>query len=87
MITSAEDLIEAMGWDRPTAKPIQNKIKFEGDSDSQSIVSLLGSEDELSLNQLTALSGLNVAQLTSILMDLEMDDIVLSLPGKRYRLM
>ncbi len=86
MITSAEDLIEAMGWDRPQSKPIQNKIQFEGDNDSLSIVSLLQSEDELSLNQLATLSGLNIAQITSILMDMEMDDIVMSLPGKRYRL-
>ena len=87
MITSAEDLIEAMGWDRPISKPIQKKLQFDGDSNSRTIVTLLEKEDELSLNQLAGLSGLNVAQLTSILMDLEMDDIVLALPGKRYRLM
>ncbi len=87
MITSAEDLIETMGWDRLQIKPIQKKLQFEGNSDSQSIVALLGSEDELSLNQLSALTGLSVAKITSILMDLEMDDMILSLPGKRYRLM
>lgn len=86
LCTSADDLIETMGW---TGKPIegdQQPLFREYSDEEQAIIDLLTREGEARVNQITAHTGLPVGKLMGILMELEMEGVIMALPGSRYRI-
>ena len=88
LLTNAEEFVESIGWATQQAekRPVQRNL-FEELSPDETIVfeALRDSEGKL-LNQLTVETNLPVAQLSSILFDLEMKGIVRRLVGGTYRL-
>lgn len=88
LITSADDLVAAMGWPR-LADPDginQMSLPIALNPEETSIVKFLETNEDASLSALTAATGLPVAKLMSILIDMEFRGLLLALPGARYRL-
>ncbi len=88
LLTCADDILKALNWQltEPFAA-IQQKIPFAGDNVSRSAIEeLLALHGELSRNELVALTGWGIAQINEKLLDLEMDELIYSVPGSRYRL-
>ncbi|MDR2970102.1 MAG: DNA-processing protein DprA [Tannerellaceae bacterium] len=89
LITSAEDLINALCWEnpkQPKKAPVQIPISFPEDSVYQKVVSHFQGEKELHINELARLAEIPVYELSSILFDLEMEGVLKILPGGMYKL-
>jgi DNA processing protein len=89
LITSADEFIEAMGWDaspRVTA-PVQRELFPELSDEEQRIVDILQrADDGLPLNTLTVKASLPVDRVMTRLFELEMKGVVRALAGSMYRL-
>lgn len=90
LITSANDLIDALGWQKIKKSTFkQTEMFFSDSSDSpqtQQVLKLFEANEELNINQMTKLTELSIQELTSILFDLEMDGRIQILPGNMYKL-
>lgn len=87
LITSAEDLIAALGWQNQSiSAPKQAELLFDDSPEIQQILRLLREQKELHINQLSKATQISIQQLTPILFDLEMNNRIKSLPGNMYSL-
>jgi DNA processing protein len=88
LITSAEDLIEFMNW-APKEKNKQKKQRelfIELATDEKIIVDILQERESIQIDELYFKSGLSSSAAAAALLMLEMQNVVLSLPGKIYKL-
>lgn len=92
LIASAEDFLTAMGWtdDNILAKArqqgIERSIFPELTSDEKIVVNVLSKQNDLPISMLTAQTGMTVAQLASLLFEMEMKGVVKSLAGGLYHI-
>lgn len=89
LITSASDLISALCWDttisvQPTPK--QQELFFFENNESQRIAEIIREKHDIHIDQLAIAAGTPVHQLTTLLFELEMNGVIKTLPGNRYRL-
>lgn len=82
----ADDLIAAMGWTPRPTEGEQQQLFRELSADEEAVVAYLRMNGEGQINTLTAHTGIPVGRLMGMLMELEMDGLVISVPGSRYRL-
>lgn len=88
LLTSADDLIEAMGWKaKEPQEGVQQQLFAELSADEQRIVDDLLQNGDAQINQLTVRLGIPVGRLMGLMMQLEMAGLVMTLPGSRYRLL
>ena len=88
LVTSAEDLILAMRWDvqeKPTQLPKQTQLLFPEQEEKQQILDFLAVRKEAHINELALALALPVQQLNAILFEMELDGILKSMPGNRYK--
>lgn len=87
LITSAEDLVTALCWDKSSStKPVMEaRIPFAEDSPQEKILYSLQKEGELHINQLALAIDIPVYQLSSLLFELEMENLIRVMPGGVYR--
>ena len=88
LITGANDLLEMLNW-KPHAKPLQKKQRelfIEFTPDERIVVDILQQHDGVQIDQLYFKSGLSSSALAAALLMLEMQGIVVSLPGKVYKI-
>ncbi|MDE6279197.1 MAG: DNA-protecting protein DprA, partial [Paramuribaculum sp.] len=85
VITSPDDLIEAMGWPRKEVKIEQQSLFSDLNSVETLIVDYLLSHDTARVNELAVNLNLAAGKVMSILVDLEFRGIVTSIPGGAYR--
>lgn len=87
MITSADDLLELMGWQKTRKqKPVQKQLFITLSAEEQKLVDLLQAKDSVHADELLHQSGLTNSQLAATLLQLEMQGLVKTLPGKYYRM-
>ncbi|MGB0525748.1 MAG: DNA-processing protein DprA [Flammeovirgaceae bacterium] len=86
LMTSAKDLAYIMGWDvsEKSTKPASIQLALD-DVDEQKVVNIL-KEGELQIDQLSYKSQIPIGTLASILLNLEFQGFVKSMPGKVYGL-
>lgn len=89
LITGADDLCGFMGWPlgKRDAAEAQPELPLALNPVEEQIVKYLEQNEDASLNQLTAATGMPVAKLMSTLIDMEFRNLVIALPGARYRKM
>ena len=87
LVTSAQDILEAMNWtDDVQAKPVQTRL-FEGLSSTETqVVALLRDKEHMHIDELQLKSAINNSELAALLLNLEFMQVVTALPGKRFRL-
>jgi DNA processing protein len=88
LINHPKDLIYYLGWDDTIKKPVQKLqagLLLDLNPDEQKIVTVL-QVHELAVDELAIRSGLPQSKLAMVLLTLEMRGIIVSLPGKMYRL-
>ena len=90
IIENAADLLEAMHWgaqaDGGKAKGKQRQLTFALSDDEQKIYTLLNENTGIEIDKLADLTAMNSSLLAGILLEMEMNGIIVSLPGKRYKL-
>ena len=86
MAESAEDIAYLLGWDN-VKKQDNRQLELFNDltPDEQILVDLLQSNGECGIDELMVKSGLPLSKIANALLNMEFKGIVISLPGKRYR--
>lgn len=85
MITSAEDLINFMGWEQ-SAVPKQKQLFVELSTTDKKIVEQLNNNEILSISQLSKLLLISLPETSALLLELEFKGVVKYLPGSRIKL-
>ncbi|MCF2492613.1 MULTISPECIES: DNA-processing protein DprA [Dyadobacter] len=92
IFTSVEDMAVAMGWeqagDEPAeVRPVQMQASFEGfTQDESQILALLRQKGIMQVDELSWHAGMHLNKLAALLLNLEFQGMVRSLPGKKYGL-
>ncbi|HKC34858.1 MAG TPA: DNA-processing protein DprA [Chitinophagaceae bacterium] len=90
LLTGAEELIEVMGWEekakRLKEKKSQREIFIELSKDEKIIVDILKEKDLVHVDELNFKSGLSNSSMAAAILNLELQGVVVTLPGKLYRL-
>lgn len=88
LINSANDLLEMMNW-KPVEKKAtkkQRELFIELSPDEKIIVDILNQQDSIHIDELYLKSGLSSSAVAAALLMLEMQGVVLSMPGKMYKI-
>lgn len=85
LITSAEDLVEAMRWPvRPREEARQAELFPELTPEEQAVSDYLVSRGEAQLNELSVAVGIPIGKLMAVMVDMEFKGLVTAIPGGRY---
>lgn len=93
LITSAQDLIEALGWQndlqlqQAQAEGIERELFPDLSAEEQHIVNILSKRGDLQLNMLSVSANIPIGSLTALLFQLEMKGVVRPLAGGSYHLL
>jgi len=88
LISSADDIISAMGWEaqQPKQTSLQEALFAElSEAEARVMEILRRHEDGIHINSLSEEAGIPYSEVSSMLFGLEMNGLVRSLPGSRYR--
>lgn len=88
MVCSAEDIVRELGWDieRPGIIPTRPEPVPTLSGDENLIIAYLRELNTADMDTLIVRTGIPAAQISSILMGLELEGLIRSLPGKKYEL-
>jgi DNA processing protein len=89
LLTEASQLLEVMGWaETKKAKQKQQRVLFiELTEDEKKIIALLQQQETVSLDEININSGLTTSAAAAAILNLELQNIVASLPGKMLKLL
>jgi DNA processing protein len=89
LLTDAEELIEVMGWEEKSQKSgvrSQKELFIELSNDEKIIVDILKEKDLIHIDELNFKSGLSSSSMAAAILNLELQGVVATLPGKLYKL-
>jgi DNA processing protein len=78
LLTDADELLDVMGWKEKT----KTKTKKQ-----KHIIQLLQEKETVSIDEINLSSGLSSSSVAAALLNLELQNVVCSLPGKMYKLL
>jgi DNA processing protein len=88
LLSSAEQLIQELGWEEKKKQPKkQRELFIDLSPEEKIIVDLLKEKETVSIDELFLKSGLSSSSIAGAILSLELQNVVLGLPGKMYRLM
>ncbi len=88
LVTCARDLLDFMNWNA-TKQPIikkQRELFIELNDHEKKVISVLEEAGNLHIDELYIKSGLNSSFAAAALLSLEMHGVIISLPGKIYKM-
>jgi len=90
LLTEAQELAEIMGWNAPAKKNAtgssQKELFVELNAEEKAVVAILLEKPSVHIDELNIRSGLSNSTMAAALLNLELQNIVQSLPGKMYQL-
>jgi DNA processing protein len=91
LVESSKDILDAMLWNvEKTAKKgdfsEQKKLAIPLTKNEQKIYDLLVENHELEIDKLAAVCSMSTSTLANTLLEMEMNEVLIPLPGKRYKL-
>ena len=89
LMTDVCDLLQEMGWEEKNIakKKMQKEIFIELSEPEKKIVQLLGEKETVHIDEINLKSGLAGSAIAAAILNLELCNIISSLPGKMYRLL
>ena len=93
LITSAEDFVQAMGWQtarqqqEAKAAGIERTLFPELSAEEQRVVSVLSQTNDLQQNVISVKTGIPIGRLTALLFQLEMKGVLKPMAGGNYHLL
>lgn len=88
LLTEAKELLDIMNWgekSKPTVKK-QREIFIELTEDEKRIVTILQEKEFTHIDELNLKSSLSSSAVAAAILNLELQSVILSLPGKLYQL-
>lgn len=88
LLTTADDLLDVLGWkDRKKEKIKKQKELFiELSAGEKLIVQMLQEKESVHIDEMNIGSGLSSSAIAAALLNLELQNVIASLPGKMYKL-
>jgi DNA processing protein len=88
LLTDADELLEVMGWkERKREKnKLQKEMFIELSAEEQQIVQILQEKETVHIDEIYLQSGMSSSTVAAAILNLELHNIVNSLPGKLYKL-
>lgn len=87
LLTDAQQMMEELGWQRvATRKKMQRELFVQLTDDEQKIWDKLKEKDSIHIDELYLQSGLSSSAVAAAILGLELQNLILSLPGKMYKL-
>jgi DNA processing protein len=89
LLTDANELIELMGWEEKSRKSgvrRQREIFIELTKDEKIIIDILKERETAHIDEINQKSGLSSSAVAAAILNLELQNVMLSLPGKLYQL-
>jgi DNA processing protein len=88
LLTDAEEILEVMGWkERKTKTKKQKELFIELSQEEKQVVQLLQEKETVSIDEINISSGLSSSTIAAAILNLELQNVVASLPGKMYKLL
>ena len=89
LVTGAQDIIDMLQWSEEKIKPASPQLNLFIDltDDEQLIFDLLQNESKLSLDEIAVKLQMPVSKTAQVLLQMELKNIISSLPGKMYELL
>ncbi|MFP5041957.1 DNA-processing protein DprA [Parasediminibacterium sp. JCM 36343] len=86
--TDVAQLMETMGWHQKKTTPKkQRELFIDLSEDEKTIVAILQTKETVHIDELYHQSGLSSSSVASAMLTLELQNVIVSLPGKMYRMM
>ena len=89
LLTDAQELIEMMNWEDKKKKSevrSQKQLFIELTADEKIVVNILKEKDLVAIDEINLRSGLSSSAIAAAILNLELQGVVATLPGKLYRL-
>lgn len=89
LLTDAQELVEVMGWEERSRKSEvrrQKEIFIELSNDERVIVDILKEKEQVHIDELNLRSGISSSAMAAAILNLELQGVVSTLPGKLYKL-
>jgi DNA processing protein len=89
LLTEANDLLEIMGWKEKNKGKVkkQRELFIELSPEEKQIIQLLQEKESVHIDELNLRSALSSSTTASVILHLELQNIIASLPGKHYKLL
>ena len=89
LLTGAQDLIDILGWaeKKNSPKKPQKELFIQLSEEEKIIVELLKEKETVPIDELRIKSNLNSSMVAAAILNLELQNVVTSLPGKLYKLL
>ena len=88
LLTDADELLDVLGWkEKKKEKPkLQKELFIELSSEEKQIVQILQKKELVHIDEINLQSGLSSSAAAAAILNLELQNVVASLPGKMYKL-
>ncbi|MEI6949595.1 DNA-processing protein DprA [Paraflavisolibacter sp. H34] len=88
LLTGADDLLEVMGWKerKKEAGPHQRELFIEMTPEERQVVELLQEKGTAHIDEINLRSGLSSSSVAAAMLNLELQGLIATLPGKLYKL-
>ncbi len=90
LLSAAGELLEIMGWEENRSQKKdrrnQKQLFIELSDEEKKIVTILQENDPVSIDEINQRSGLSSSAVAAAILNLELQNVIVSLPGKIYRL-
>lgn len=87
LLTDAEELIDVMGWkEKKVSAKKQRELFISLTSEEETVLKLLQQKEALHIDEINASSGLSSSTTAAAILNLELQGIVQSQPGKMYKI-
>jgi DNA processing protein len=89
LLTDAAQLMEVLGWKERKAerKKVQKELFIELTPEEKQIVQLLQEKETIHIDEINLRSGLSSSAAAAALLNLEISNVIATLPGKMYKLL
>lgn len=90
LLTDAEQLLTCLGWDKENTlqekTSFQKAIFLELSPEEKKIVEILKEKQQVHIDEMNIKSNLSASTLAAVMLNLELQDVITSMPGKMYKL-
>ena len=88
LLTEAKEIIELLNWDEQTKNKIkkQRELFIELTDNEKIIINILKEKEIVHIDELNIKSNLNSSLVAASILNLELQNVIISLPGKMYRI-
>jgi DNA processing protein len=84
LLTSADDIIDELSWTRKPVEGEQQELRLTLPPAQEELLNLIKEHPEFTINDMIVKLGKTYADLSDLLFQLEMADLIVSVPGGRY---